>query len=132
MFYLKINEYGLEVKTNAKPAFPVDFLLVTLLDAFPLNPTPRFTNGFTIENRDFMGNLQDLRAAYRYINSDPGNGSCLSNFHFIVYLVTLGILGDSELQMVFDFVNERKEEDYLKLVESSGWMTLITILEQST
>ncbi|XXZ98084.1 nuclear protein localization protein 4 [Meyerozyma guilliermondii] len=132
VFYSKINEYGLEVKTNAKPAFPVDFLLVTLSDAFPLNPTPRFTNGFTIENRDFMGNLQDLRAAYRYINSDPGNGSCLSNFHFIVYLVTLGILGDSELQMVFDFVNERKEEDYLKLVESSGWMTLITILEQST
>lgn len=132
VFYSKINEYGLEVKTNAKPAFPVDFLLVTLLDAFPLKPTPKFTNGFAIENRDYLGTVQDLRAAYRYLNLDSGTGDCLANFHFLTYLVGLGILGDHELQLVFDYVNERKQEDYLKLVESSGWMTLITILEQST
>lgn len=132
IFYLKINEYGLEVKTNAKPAFPVDFLLVTLLDGFPVDPQPRFSNNFAIENRDFMGTLQDLRETYKYLNQDLGTGNCLANFHFLVYLATLDILGEQEMQMIFDFVNEKKREDYLLLVETSGWMTLITILEQST
>lgn len=131
VFYLKINEYGLEVKTNAKPSFPVDFLLVTLLDSFPLDPTPFFQNGFAIENRDFLGELQDLHAVYKHLNNDKGDGSQLCDFHLLVCLAKLNILGEAEYNLILKFVKHRQYEDYLQLVESPGWMTLITILEHS-
>lgn len=132
VFYLKINEYGLEVKSDAKPAFPVDFLLVTLLDSYPINPTPMFTTNFPIENRDYIGELQDLKAAYKHIHNDTSeNGAHLFDFHFLIYLYKLGILGEHEYTLLLKYVKDRKYEDYLHLVESPGWMTLITILEHS-
>lgn len=131
IFYLKINEYGLEVKTNAKPSFPVEFLLVSLLDSFPLNPQPLFNQDFVIENRDFIGDLQDLHAVHNLISSDQADGSKLCDFHFLVYLSKMGILSDDEFSLVINFVKDRKYEDYLRIVESPGWMTLLTILQQS-
>ncbi|KAK6457643.1 nuclear protein localization factor and ER translocation component [Scheffersomyces xylosifermentans] len=133
--YSELNEYGLEVKSNAKPTFPVDFLLVSLTDSFPLNPTPIFevNSNFVIENRDFMNELQDLHAVNKYLNADnSGKGLQLCNFHFLVYLKRVNILGHEEFEILLRYVKERKYEDYLNLVESPGWMTLITILEQST
>lgn len=131
VFYLKINEYGLEVKTNARPAFPVEFLLVSLLDSFPLDPTPMFQENFAIENRDFMGTLQDLKSAYNYLSRDSGDGSQLCDFHFLAYLAKTSILSSDEFQLVLAYVKDRDNQHYLQLVESPGWMTLITILEQS-
>lgn len=131
IFYSKINEYGLEVKTNAKPAFPVDYLLVTLLDSFPLDPTPEFTLQFPIENRDFLGDLQDLKAVSRQLQLGASDGSQLCDFHFLIYLHRMGVLSKDEYGLIARYVKDRKYEDYLHLVESSGWMTLLTILEQS-
>lgn len=129
VFYSKINEYGLEVKTNAKPTFPVDFLLVTLSDSFPLEPQPMFTQKFPIENRDFFGELQDLSAVYKHLNG--GDGSQLNDFHFLVYLQKMGVLSDDEFGLVLNYVKDNSEPHYHQLVESPGWMTLLTILEQS-
>lgn len=131
IFYSKINEYGLEVKTNAKPAFPVDYLLVTLLDSFPLDPSPAFTLQFPIENRDFLGELQNLKAVSRQLQLGASDGGQLCDFHFLVYLHKMGVLNSDEYALVSRYVKDRKYEDYLHLVESSGWMTLLTILEQS-
>lgn len=131
IFYSKINEYGLEVKTNAKPAFPVDYLLVTLLDSFPLDPSPAFTLQFPIENRDFLGELQDLKAVSRQLQLGASDGAQLCDFHFLIYLHKMGVLSSDEYALVSRYVKDRKYEDYLHLVESSGWMTLLTILEQS-
>ncbi|EAZ63804.2 nuclear protein localization factor and ER translocation component [Scheffersomyces stipitis CBS 6054] len=133
--YSELNEYGLEVKSNAKPTFPVDFLLVSLTDSFPVNPTPMFDtdSNFVIENRDFFNELQNLHAVSKYLNADTsGKGTSLCNFHFLVYLKRTNILGAQEFDLLLRFVRERQYEDYLHLVESPGWMTLITILEQST
>lgn len=131
VFYSKINEYGLEVKTNAKPSFPVDFLLVSLLDSFPLEPTPMFSGSFAVENREFSGELQDLGVTYKYLSGDLGDGAQLFDFHFLVYLLKMGILGRTEFELVLKYVKERDAADYRALVETPGWMTLITILEQS-
>jgi nuclear protein localization family protein 4 len=128
--YSEVNEYGLEVKLNAKPAFPVDFLLVSLSDSFPLDPKPMFQNKFVIENRDFMGELQDLHKVRDYLHSNS-DGTQLCDFHFLVYLSRTNILGPQEFSLLLKFVNERNEQDYLHLMESPGWMTLLTILEQS-
>lgn len=131
VFYSKINEYGLEVKTNAKPAFPVDYLLVTLLDSFPLDPTPAFIQQFPVANRDFLGELQDLKAVSRQLQLGAGDGTQLCDFHFLVYLHRMAVLSEEEFALVARYVKDRNYEDYLHLVETGGWMTLLTILEQS-
>lgn len=134
VFYSKINEYGLQVKTNAKPAFPVDYLLVTLLDSMPKEPNPFFksSNSFIIENREFLGNLQNFKSLYNHLNNDIGDGSVLQDFHLLAYMLSLNILHETEVELLVKFVKSRDNEDYLKLIESPGWMSLITILEQSS
>ncbi|EGW35298.1 nuclear protein localization protein 4 [Spathaspora passalidarum NRRL Y-27907] len=133
--YSKINEYGLEVKSNAKPTFPVDFLLVSLTDSFPVDPTPMFTSEYhyTIENREFMGDVQDLSTVYKYLNGGDYEvrKAKLCNFHFLCHLARLNILGPQEMESIFKFIVDKNEDDYIRLVESPGWMSLITILEEN-
>ncbi|GEQ72323.1 hypothetical protein JCM33374_g6010 [Metschnikowia sp. JCM 33374] len=132
VFFSKINEYGLEVKENAKPAFPVDFLLVTLSDSFPLSPSPMFMSNFPIEARDFIGELQNMRAIQAQLNSGNGDASNLRDFHFLVHVAKMEVLSNAEMDLLLRCVKDKKLEDYLALVESGGWMTLLTILEHST
>lgn len=127
--FSKINEYGLEVKTNAKPTFPVEFLLVLLTDAFPVDPQPLFETGFPVENRDFMGETQDLATAKNYMAL--GDPLRVANFHFLVFLAKMGVLAPAEWESLLRYVKNRDQDDYVKVVQSSGWMTFMTILEQS-
>ncbi|EEQ37892.1 hypothetical protein CLUG_02015 [Clavispora lusitaniae ATCC 42720] len=129
VFYTRINEYGLQVKTNAKPSFPIDYLLVTLSDGFPVQPTPMFTQRFPVENRAFVGEAPDLRSVRSQVE---GGTDSLADFHLLVHIRGMDILADSEFALLMEYVRNRKEEDYVRLAETGGWMTLLTILEQST
>lgn len=130
VFYSKINEYGLEVKENAKPAFPVDFLLVTLLDSFPLNPTPMFKQKFPIENRDYMGSLQNLKEVHNILNLAT-SGDVLFDFHLLIFILKMDVLNKEESNILLKYIKDKNEEDFQLLVKTGGWMTLLTILEHS-
>ncbi|KAI5955941.1 NPL4 [Candida jiufengensis] len=132
--FSKINEYGLEIKTNAKPTFPGEFLLVSLTDSFPIEPNPMFNSQpYVIENREFLGDLnqdfQNLSTLYNYLKKQ---GSQIFDFHFLVYVLKLRILNDDEANLLFEYIKTKDESTYAQLVGSGGWMSLMTILEQSS
>lgn len=126
IFYMKKNEYNLTVKENAKPAFPNDYLLVSLSHGFPstestetiedstANPeknkiaTAKFISkgGFPWANRQAMGQSQDYQELKKYIfkaaTSDNFNElhEYISNFHFLIYVNTLQILNVEQWKLL--------------------------------
>ncbi|ONH68242.1 Nuclear protein localization protein 4 [Cyberlindnera fabianii] len=136
IFYTKFNEYKLQVKTNAKPAIPVDYLLVTLSHGFPQDPNPVFaSNSFPIENRQALGVSQDLQTVKSHLKIDsPDQNDVikqLSNFHLLCYLFSTGILSPEEEKLAAKVATGHKLEDAYLLTEQPGWQTLLTIMRSS-
>lgn len=99
VFYRRINEYGASVQENAKPSFPVEYLLVTLTHGFPASETPMFnTSQFTIENRQVLGQSQELHAVAARLGVTPNkidaNASIksISDFHLLCFIHGMGVL----------------------------------------
>lgn len=94
VFYRRINEYGVSVQENAKPSFPVEYLLVTLTYGVPKSPNPLFTNSkFPIENRAAIGESQELKDVAKQLGP-TGNGAvhAISDFHLLCFLRGMGVL----------------------------------------
>ncbi|KIV80749.1 hypothetical protein, variant 3 [Exophiala sideris] len=101
VFYRRINEYGANVQENAKPSFPVEYLLVSLTAGMPIHPTPLFKNNkFPVENRDAVAEGQDPRDVAKQLRSSQ-SGEAISDFHLLCFLhgmevfskVSRGIMG---------------------------------------
>lgn len=103
VFFRHKNEYGVNVQENAKPAFPVEYLLITLTHGFPTSANPMFkapSGKFPVENREVIGVVQDHNAVAKQLGVERGNSSgnpegginAVSDFHLLVFLKNWGIL----------------------------------------
>lgn len=146
VFYRRINEYGANVQENAKPSFPVEYLLVSLTAGMPKEPRPRFTNNqFPIENREAIGEGQDPRDVKRQIETiDVEPVHAASDFHLLCFIHGMGILGQvstalggnsftlterqDEERLLCRVAIEHNKADVMQLMHSEGWSTLMAIV----
>jgi len=142
VFYRRINEYGANVQENAKPAFPVDYLLVTLTHGFRTEGEGMFSASkegvaFPVENRQGIGVTQDIKDIARQVGvsgkqSETRGLFAVSDFHLLAYLYALGVLAEDDWAILVKTATKRMVEDGMKLLETPGWQTLMEILRTST
>ncbi|KAJ2763748.1 nuclear protein localization protein 4, partial [Coemansia nantahalensis] len=140
VFYKYTNEYNLPVTANAKPAFPVEYLLVNLTHGFPLAASSAFGSDspFAIENREHVQQPQTLGALKRHVEAAAGSparlAALLADFHLLVYLAGLDILGADEIRLAARVVREPAEAAVAgqQLMESPGWQTLALMLREAS
>ncbi|KAG0043800.1 nuclear protein localization protein 4 [Gryganskiella cystojenkinii] len=132
VFFKYKNEYNIVVQKDAKPSFPVEYLLVNATHGFPVKAAPMFTSSkdFAIENRTGQF-TQDAGALHRYLESGK-LVDLASNFHFLLFTRSMGILNDNEeMTVLVRLALLHQEEDANKLAGMPGWQTLLTVLKES-
>lgn len=124
VFYKFKNEYGIDVQKAADPLFPVEYLLVTLSEGIPLDPSPLFkaplafpaphlhpTNSNLVEY--FKDTLQ-LSA------SELASSGILGNANLILFLSESGL-----------FANEDERTLFCQAVSVFNIETITAFIEQS-
>ncbi|XP_067672107.1 nuclear protein localization protein 4 homolog [Haliotis asinina] len=131
VFYKNKDNYGNEVTQLARP-LPVEYLLVDLPAAFPVEPQYTFqtNNGlkpFPVENRANIGECQDFTSLVQYMEQFPPNRflDAMSDFHLLLFLATSDLLPlKDRMSVVLEAVRTRSKDKALEFKRSEEWATV--------
>ncbi|RPD58377.1 polyubiquitin-tagged protein recognition complex Npl4 component [Lentinus tigrinus ALCF2SS1-6] len=151
VFFRYKNEYGLDVQKNAKPCFPVEYLLVNVSHGFPQSPSPLFRSvDYKIENRpgledqttqNALSRLADIQAYDVHESGAGGDRSkrqavakLISDWHLVAFLGTTGLLGLDDMRVLIRAATAPNLEDDTvldELIRTEGWQTVMTFARES-
>ncbi|TBU39546.1 polyubiquitin-tagged protein recognition complex Npl4 component [Dichomitus squalens] len=151
VFFRYKNEYNLDVQKNAKPCFPVEYLLVNVSHGFPQNPSPLFrSTQYKIENRpgledqsieSVLHRLAEIDAYDVHESSQGGDrqkrktlARFLSDWHLVAFLGTTGLVSANDMQVIIRTATAPNLEDDKvldDLVRTEGWLTLMTFAREA-
>ncbi|KAK7064546.1 nuclear protein localization protein 4 [Favolaschia claudopus] len=154
VFFTYKNEYGLEVKKTAKPAFPVEYLMVNVTHGFPQSPSPLFQSAkFAIENRPGLEDqrVENVISALARLDAPnigdsrlakPGEAhkrrelaTWLSDWHLVAFLDTTQLFSPDDVKLMMRIVTSPTLLDDLSqldpLLATEGWNTLMTFTRES-
>ncbi|KAJ7770834.1 NPL4 family-domain-containing protein [Mycena maculata] len=154
VFFSFKNEYGLEVKKTAKPAFPVEYLMVNVTHGFPQNPSPVFQSSkFAIENRPGLEDqrVENVISALARLDAPnipdsrhakPGEAhkrrelaAWLSDWHLVAFLDTTQLFSPADVKLLMRIVTSPTLLEDLSqldpLLATEGWNTLMTFTRES-
>ncbi|EIW64969.1 polyubiquitin-tagged protein recognition complex Npl4 component [Trametes versicolor FP-101664 SS1] len=150
VFFRYKNEYGLDVQKNAKPCFPLEYLLVNVSHGFPQNPAPVFQSvKYKIENRpgledqsieNVLHQLAEIEAYDVHVSAQGGDSQkrqalakFISDWHLIAFLGTTGLINQNDLQVLIRVATAPHEEKPTVLdevLQTEGWLTLMTFARE--
>ncbi|KAI0274867.1 polyubiquitin-tagged protein recognition complex Npl4 component [Gloeopeniophorella convolvens] len=151
VFFRYRNEYGIEVKKSAKPAFPVEYLLVNVTHGFPQQPSPLFrSHEHAIENRPGLED-QSIERVLRALSERGApdvqdsrhDGDAprrlalarwLSDWHLVAFLGTSGLFSEADIQVLVRVASAPDLEDPTvldALLATESWQTLTTFARES-
>jgi len=127
--YRRINEYKLTVTEDAKPAFPVDYLLVSLSHGFKTQTVADLAGGasFTVENRPAIRGQTPSQLADWLQLSSGINTEGLTDFHALLYLLSLGVLQSEDIDVLIGLLRakgDQRTDLAVQLTSGPGMNTL--------
>jgi len=129
VFYKEMDVYKNEVTKIARP-MPIEFFLIEVPAAFPLQPTftfPEKRSPFYIENRQNLHEIQDISAVIKNLRditslSLPVVMERLLDFHLLIFLMVSNVLPLKNLMIdLCKALKSRDEEAFYRLTKSEEW-----------
>lgn len=130
VFHRYKNKYGIDIKENAKPTFPIEYLIVNVSHGFPTAPAPRFlSHEFSVENRPGLHD-QDFTAFLRGVARTQSADELirmLSDWHLLAFLGTTGLLGDDDMDALVHVATTHERGALDALVSRPAWQNIAAI-----
>ncbi len=96
------------MQENAKPSFPVEYLLVSLTAGMPISPDPLFKkNLFPIEHRQVLATGQGPENVAKQLKNAGQRLEAVSDFHMLCYIHGMGVLSKVSRTEMIDVLANR-------------------------
>ncbi|PJF17737.1 Nuclear protein localization protein [Paramicrosporidium saccamoebae] len=119
VFYKYRNEYGSQVQAQAKPTFPVDYLIVSLTHGFPRQSNPLFP-----AVNQFVPTDPLAKYLLPLPSNDEASLKLLGNFSLFLHLST--ILSAGTIRLLATAITEKNVAVLREFLNAADWNALLS------